>query len=172
MGASGRKTIVIAITSLWIALSTVTLACGQVDSSTTSLSKKRFNIAYHLGTVELAKGFKGYITANWIDAWAGYIEDERQELRIGWAAGLIQYVSETRKKEMVWQKEETTRDASIKLSLFRNKSGDTLVARIGWLEFAALVNNKQDEETFMSVVRSFQKERCSTCLTFTSKIKN
>ncbi|HMJ08291.1 MAG TPA: hypothetical protein VK468_04760 [Pyrinomonadaceae bacterium] len=148
------------------------VAFGQTVSTTSSPSRQRINLYHHLGSVELPEGFKGYVTANWIDAWAGYIESKDASFKVGWAAGMIQHVSEKRKKDVVWQREITSKDLSFKLSLLRNNKGDTMVARIGWLEFDSSIRSKKDEELFMSVIRSFQKQRCTTCRSFLFKTQN
>ena len=148
----------VAAALMLLTFSTLMTVAGQTVSPTPLISRQRVNLNFILGSVEIPTGFKGYMTANWNDAWAGYIEDKDSTWKIGWAAGLIQYISETRKKELVWQKEETTESNTTKLSLFRNKDGDTLVAKIGWLEFDVAIKNKDDEDLFMSVVRSFKKK--------------
>lgn len=144
---------------------------GQATSRTATPSKKRVNLYYHLGSIEFPADFKGFVTANWIDAWAGYVENKDGSFRIGWAAGTIQFTSETRKKDIVWREEERTPDFLIKWMKLQNKSGDTLIARIDWLEFDASIRNKADEELFKSIVRSFQQKRCVTCLSLPRKLE-
>jgi hypothetical protein len=159
-----------------IALSLVSCSAlashGQVASNATSKRNTRINIYYHLGSVELPDGFSGYVGANWTDAWGGFIESPKAALRIQWRAGLIEYVLEKRRNEVVWEKEEKLSGFPIKWASLRNKTGNTLVAKIGWLEFSALVSTKEDEETFLSIIRSYKKERCGTCGSLPIRIEN
>src|SRR5262249_35999892 len=130
----------------------------------------RVNLYPHLGSVEVPNKFTGFVTSNWIDAWAGYLESPDQTLRVEWRAGMIGSVLERRKRDIVWTREEEINTLPAKMILLRNKSGDTLVARVGWLEFAALVKKKEDEQIFTAIVRSYQKERCTTCRSLSQKI--
>lgn len=144
---------------------------GQQADSPAAANKNRVNLTFHLGSVELPDGFSGYMGANWIDAWAGMINSSDGKIKIGWQAGLIEYVGVTRAKEIVWRRDDTSQEFPIHWMRLRNKHGDTLVAKIGWLEFSSDLSSKEDEDTFISIVRSFNKGRCSTCRTLPQKIK-
>lgn len=155
-----------------IALLGGTAVAGQ---STQPLAQKetRVNLNYHLGSVVVSSGFKGEVTANWTDAWAGYFQSGTPSIRIGWRAGTIQRVRDNRKAAViVWEKTEKTSENSIQLTLLRDKDGDILVAKIGDLDFDVLVQNETHEDIFMSLVRSYQKERCRLCPSLKAKVVN
>lgn len=128
--------------------------------------KKRFTIYYHLGSVELPEGYKGYITTNWNDAWLGYIESPKSNFKIGWAGGLVESLFEKYKKNLVDSETETTLTYSIKFGLFRDKKEETLIASIGDIQFSAIVKDENDKTIFKEIIRSYQKERCETCRSF------
>jgi hypothetical protein len=131
----------------------------------------RVNIHPHLGSVEIPDGFDGYVGANWNDAWAGSLDSSDGRVKITWRAGIIEYVSEKRKEEIIWRDVENTPDFAIQLARLRNVNGDTLVARIGELEFSSPVSTKDNEDLFLSIVRSFRKERCYRCRSLPFRIK-
>jgi len=133
--------------------------------------KRRLNIYHHLGSVEVPDGFTGYVGANWNDAWAGSIDAPSGGISIDWRAGLIEYVVEKRKKDVISQEVDRTAGFPIDFSRLRDTRGNTLVAKIGWLEFSSLVRTEKEEATFLAIVRSFQKEKCLTCRSLPFKIQ-
>ena len=119
-----------------------------------------------MGSVELPEGYKGYVTTNWNDAWLGYIESPDGNFNIFWSGGLVESLFEKYKKNLVETETETASNYSINFGLFRDKKEETLVARIGDLQFSAKVKDENDKATFKEIVRSYQKERCETCRSF------
>lgn len=136
-------------------------ASAQMPPNRTQPS--RINIYHHLGSIEVPAGFTGYVGANWIDAWAGAINDPDNGLSIDWRAGIIEYVSEKRKKDFISKEVDSSAGFPVDLSRFRDKRGETLVAKIGWLEFSSSISTEKEKELFLTIVRSFKKERCVTC---------
>lgn len=144
--------------------------CGQtlpanVETPKQTL-KKRFTIYYHLGSVELPEGYKGYLTTSWVDAWLGYIESPEGNLKIGWAGGLVESLFEKYKKDLVETETEITSNYSIKFGLFRDKKEEMLIAVIGDLQFSAMVKDQRDKAIFKEIIRSYQKEKCESCRSF------
>lgn len=131
--------------------------------------KKRFIIYYHLGSVELLEGYKGYITTNWNDAWLGYIESPEGNFKIGWAGGTVESLFEKYKKNLVETETETNSNYSIKFGLFRDKKEETLIAVIGDLQFSAVVKDENEKAIFKGIIRSYQKEKCESCRSFRYK---
>ncbi|HMM80786.1 MAG TPA: hypothetical protein PKC65_12265 [Pyrinomonadaceae bacterium] len=140
----------------------------EAESSDKTLNS-RVNIYHHLGSIQLPPDFAGYVGANWTDAWAGSISNGK--IAIEWRAGMIEYVLEKRRKEVVSTNIESFGDFNTEFYRLRNKQGDTLVAKIGWLEFSVPISHKEDEALFMTIVRSFKNERCSICRSFPLKTK-
>jgi hypothetical protein len=124
-----------------------------------------------LGSVELPEGYKGYITTSWGDAWLGYIESPESNFKIGWAGGLVESLFEKYKKNLVGTETETTSNYSIKFGLVRDKKEETLIARIGDIQFSAIVKDENDKVIFKEIICSYQKEKCEGCRSFRHKTK-
>ncbi|MGQ0541983.1 MAG: hypothetical protein ACT4O9_09060 [Blastocatellia bacterium] len=150
-----------------IVLSTLAAAslgpAQSVSSSVAANKTTRVNLYHHLGSIEVPSDFIGFVKANWTDAWGGYVESSDGNFRVTWLAGTIQYVRETRKKDILWTKTEEIGQSTVEVSLLRRKKVETLVAKIGWLELSSTVSSAEDEKLFRSIVASYQKERCTTC---------
>lgn len=143
-------------------------AAGQESNSQTNetKTKTRNNIYHHLGSVELPDGFRGFVRAKWVDAWAGTIESSDSALTIDWRAGLVEKVENSRHYDKISSYTETTPFRTVVWSRLRDQDKETLVATIGWLEFSVSLSGSKDEEIFRDIVQSFSKERCIACSSF------
>ena len=85
-------------------------AAGQESNSLTTetKTKTRNNIYHHLGSVELPDGFRGFVRAKWVDAWAGTIESSDSALTIDWRAGLVEKVQNSRHNDIISSYTEAT----------------------------------------------------------------
>lgn len=134
--------------------------------------KTRFNIYYHLGSVELPEGYKGYYTEGFTDAWFGWIESPDKSLKINWAAGIVESLFEKYKSSLVWTKDETNSDYDIKIALINDKKKESLLAKVGDIQFFASINQESDKENFMKIIRSYQKKKCESCRSFRFKSRD
>jgi hypothetical protein len=163
-----KKRVRLALAVIAILLLTSSSSLAQINSAeaTRRTANKRVNIHGRiLGSIELPSGFRGYMTNDYMDAWAGYIESPDTGFKMNWRAGTIVYVLEDRKKDIVWQRNEGTGNDLITRASLKGKVGQqTLVTKIGWLEFSALIRNPADERTFASLIDSYQRTKCETCL--------
>lgn len=152
----------------WAVLVLTSGVAGQESNSQTNetKTKTRNNIYHHLGSVELLDGFRGFVRAKWVDAWAGTIESSDGALTIDWRAGLVEKVQNSRHSDIISSYTEATPIRTIVWSRLRDREKETLVATIGWLEFSVSLSGSKDEEIFRDIVQSFSKERCITCSSF------
>ena len=161
---------------LFFAIGSMPSVAGQTtvpgdQSSRSSLKGKRVNLYYHLGSVEVPNGSSGFLTADWNDAWCGYFQMPSDGLRINWCAGLVEKLFEKRKKHFVWIKDESTADLSKKSGLIKEKGKSTIVAAIGDIEFSAAIDSETDQELFFEVIRSYSRERCSSCTSLPREVQ-
>ena len=126
---------------------------------------RRVNIYFHLGSIELPEGYKAYYGKGFTDAWLGWIESSNSKFKINWVAGTVETLFDKQKKEFKWIKTETTTQNTIKFGLIQDKKYDRIVAAIGWIEFTAISNEEKEQNLFMEVIRSYQKEKCDYCRT-------
>ena len=151
------------------------IALAQAESVKTpqGTTSKRVNLYGDiLGSIELPDGFRGFMTADYMDAWAGHIESPDSGFKLNWRAGTIVYLLEDRKQDIEWQKDEKIGETIIRRASLREKDGKTLVTKIGWVEFSSLIRNAKDEKSFTLLVDSYQKNGCKTCRSLPRKIKN
>lgn len=173
MMASVRRKIVfpVVLASLLVAFPLDSFSQESSADSGVSVRGHRVNLyASILGSMELPDGFCGFVTADYMDAWAGYIENKASGFNLNWRAGLIVYVLESRKKDIEWQREEKQGDITIIRAALKEKDGKTLVTKIGWLEFSSLIRNSEDEKLFAQLVDSYKEEKCKTCRSFRRSI--
>lgn len=148
-------------------------AQGEGSGSPDRSVKKRFNLYGNiLGSIELPDGYQGHMTADFMDAWAGQIESEATGFKMDWRAGTIVYVLEKRKNDIEWRKDEKVGDIVVTRASLKEKQGETLVTKIGWMEFSALIRNEEDERVFTFLIDSYRKESCRSCLPFRWKTNN
>ena len=170
-----RKTMLttmLSFTALWI-FATATPAQGTSQPTLASIPQQRVNLYGRLlGSVVLPVGFRGYMTADYDDAWAGYLESTMSGFKMNWRAGLIEYVLEKGKLDIEWQKEEKVGDVLIKRVSLKGKDGKTLVSKIGWMEFSSFIRNSDDETTFDRLVDSYQQGQCGNCPSLPRRIDN
>lgn len=136
------------------------------------IKKKRVNLYNHLGSVEIPATFTGNVTANWNDAWAGFLRSEDGSFKIGWRAGTIVYVRESRKDEIESIGTELHGGNVYDVAVLTDKAGKTITAKIGWLEFSSVIDTDEKEELFWSVLATFQKERCTECRLLPIRVDN
>ncbi len=169
-----------ALTILILAL-LVTATFAQNDASVSSESaltkkqnsgSKRANLYYHLGSIELPNDFSGEVTANWNDAWAGILRSKGDEIKIGWRAGTIEYLREKRKNDIELLRTEIAGTNVYEVAELKEATGKTLVAKIGWLEFSCKVKSDEQEKVFWSILATYEKERCKTCISLPIKVVN
>lgn len=147
------------------------------------VDKRRFNIYYHLGSVQLPEGYQGFITKNFTDAWMGRIESKDGKFVIYWGAGLIERIFEKEKGNLLWKKSTERDGLRFVFGQTRNGSENRLLAQINNLpisdgkenypesfriQFSAAVTNDEQMNAFNSIVDSYQKPRCDACRTFRS----
>ena len=146
-----------------VAQNDVTANDGSVSTKSQNLGKRRINIFYHLGSLELPNDFSGEVTADWNDAWAGTVRSKDGTLKIGWRAGTIQYLRETRKNDIESLRTETTGSNVYEVAELKEEVGKTIIAKIDWLEFSCKVDSEAQEDLFWSILATYEKERCTTC---------
>lgn len=165
--------ILILLLSLFTAFSSGAFAQAQPIGQTVGSTKKRFNLyGKILGSIELPVDYRGYMTADYMDAWAGFIESKSTGFKVDWRAGTIVYVLEKRKNDIEWRKDEKVGEIVITRASLKEKRGKTLVTKIGWMEFSSFIRNEEDERSFASLIGSYQKGSCTPCLPFRRKINN
>jgi hypothetical protein len=125
----------------------------------------RININNLLGSIELPEGYKAFYREGFIDAWWGSIESADGKFKINWAAGTVETLFEKYEQDFEWIKTETVDQNKIEFGLMQDKKNDRMVARTGWLEFNAMTSNEKEQDLFMTIIRSYQKERCNNCQT-------
>ncbi len=127
------------------------------------IAKKRINLYHHLGSVEIPATFAGEVKANWTDAWAGYLRSEDGSFEIGWRAGTIVYVRESRKDEIDSISTELHGGNVYDVAVLADKARKTISAKLGRLEFSSMIDTEEEEELFWSILATYQKERCTVC---------
>ncbi|MEO5858240.1 MAG: hypothetical protein ABIR33_04745 [Pyrinomonadaceae bacterium] len=162
----------LAIALLMVVVGSSATAFGQTASPPAVNGPKRVNLYSHLlGSVELPDGFSGYMTNDWMDAWAGHIESPTG-FKLIWRAGLVTKALEDSKDKIEWIREEKVGDLVIKRASVKEAKGKTLVTSFGWLEFSAPIRNEDDEKTFTLLTESYKKEKCVGCRSLPRRIKN
>jgi hypothetical protein len=151
------------------------IASAQAESVKTprGTTSKRVNLYGDiLGSIELPGGFRGFMTADFMDAWAGHIESPDSGFKLNWRAGTIVYLLEDRKKDIEWQRDEKIGETIIRRASLQGKDGKTLVTKIGWIEFSSLIRNSEDEKFFTLLLDSYQTNGCKTCRSLPRNIRN
>lgn len=159
--------------SLLISFFSASLLAQTIPDPTPSPRTKRVNLYGDLlGSIELPEDFSGYLTADYMDAWAGSLISKISGFEIHWRAGTIVYVLDDRKNDIESYQKERVGDILIERASLRGKEGKTLVTKIGWLEFSALIRDPGDEKIFAVLTDSYRKEKCKTCVSLPRRSKN
>ena len=154
-----------------LALSTFGLSQGSTETASGTKSR-RFNLYYHLGSIELLNDFTGEVTSDWNDAWLGSLSSKKGKLRIAWSAGLVQSILDDRKDDIELADARLLGDNVFEVFILKEASGKTVVARYGRLQFQCKVDAIDQEALFFAILATYKKERCESCLSLPRKIKN
>ena len=132
---------------------------GQVPNPSPSSQQTKANWTRldPYGFVDLPDEFKITDRGGSVDWWYGNIKSADGKFVIHFAAGMAGSVFEKNKKYIVWTKEDHTGSLPITTALMRKNKAESLLAKVGWIQFSAPVANDEEKELFMEIVRSYRK---------------
>jgi len=132
---------------------------GQVPGPSPSSEQTKTNWARldPYGFVDLPNDFKITDRGGRIDWWYGNIKSADEKFVIHFAAGMVGSAFEENKKYIVWTKEDKTGSLPIKTALMRKNKVESLLAKVGWIQFSARVATDAERELFIEIVRSYRK---------------
>lgn len=159
------------VRSIAIVLAAMFLATGlavaqeKLDDNSTikqSILGKRVNLGGH-GSIEIPESFRAFCTANWVDAWFGYIRSSEGDFKIEYSFGIVESPFKRRSGEIELMDSESIPEFVSEAGRRWEERGSTIVAEVRRAYFSAQVSDREQEDLFYRILSTFERRRCGSC---------